>query len=289
MKSRTTAAILAFIFGVFGIHQFYLGDTRKGMLHVGLFMFSAFADAPIFATVSVIIAVVAAVRWLSMNQDQFDRKYNRRYTNVRRRETHRTGPRRGERIEDERQRRRTEYRRHREERARDRRRGGTPTPQPASGRRNGKGKLNPHKQEGIKLFKEYDYEGAIENFEKALEIAPTDQAVHFNLACAHSLMENKDKALYHLDRLVSLGFKDFKRIKEHDALAYLRVQPEFAAFKKNNYRLGGATSPTPERPDTSKQTAQPALLEQLEKLAAMRDRGLLTEAEFQAQKQRLLG
>lgn len=287
MKSRTTAAILAFILGVFGIHQFYVGDTRKGMLHVGLLIFSAFADAPIFATVSVIIAIVAAVRWLSMNEDQFDRKYNRKFTNVRRRETHRTGPRRQESPEDERQRRRTEYRRHREERARDRRRGGTPVP--SSNNRNSRGKLNPYKQEGIKLFKEYDYEGAIENFEKALETSPTDQAVHFNLACAYSLMEDHSKALYHLDRLVSLGFKDFKRIKEHDALAYLRVQPEFAAFKKNNYRLGGATSTSSDRPEQSRSTPQPALLEQLEKLASMRDRGLLTEAEFQAQKQRLLG
>ncbi len=33
-KSRTTAAILAFFLGGFGVHQFYLGNTKVGILYL---------------------------------------------------------------------------------------------------------------------------------------------------------------------------------------------------------------------------------------------------------------
>ncbi len=151
-----------------------------------------------------------------------------------------------------------------------------PTPKPKS---------NPFKNSGIEKYKDYDYEGSIEDFNKALQINPKDIAVHFNLACAYSLTEQKEKAFEHLDQATALGFSDFGKIKTHDALAFLRIQDEFEDFEKNRYRLG---QKTPENNSGNILESQ-NLLEQLKKLAELREQGLLTEEEFTLQKKRLLG
>jgi tetratricopeptide (TPR) repeat protein len=144
---------------------------------------------------------------------------------------------------------------------------------------------NPHKTAGLEKFKDYDYAGAIADFKKSIEIAPLDIATHFNIACAYALVEDKDKAFYHLDKAVQLGFRDFQKIKEHHALAYLRIQKEFDQFKDNGYRLPPAASKTDEG---NLLDSQPDLLDQIKKLAEMREHGLLTEQEFEDQRQRLL-
>lgn len=143
-------------------------------------------------------------------------------------------------------------------------------------------KKNPLKNSGLAKFKEYDYDGAIEDFKKALTISPDDIALHFNLAAAYSLTEEKDAAFQHLDNAVKLGFKDFDKIGSHDALAYLRIQPEYDAFKDNGFRLEkGAIKKQNPGLDSN-------LLEQLNRLQDLRERGVLTEAEFEAQKGKLL-
>lgn len=145
-------------------------------------------------------------------------------------------------------------------------------------------KDNPYKKSGMEKYKEYDYNGAIEDFEKSLAVDDKDVATHFNIACAFSIMENKDKSFYHLSKAVELGFRDFEKIKTHDALAYLRIQDEFETFVQNNYKLKSGTSVQQE-----KITENGDLLEQLNKLAELREKGLLTEEEFVLQKKKLLG
>ncbi len=146
-------------------------------------------------------------------------------------------------------------------------------------------KKNPFKTSGLKKFKEFEYNEAIEDFVKALQIDDSDIATHFNIACAYSLTENKEKAFYHLDRAVSMGFKDTERIKNHDALAYLRIQDEFEAFENNGYRTPGDS---PLKKDEELLTNNPDLLEQLKQLGELREKGLLTNAEFEIQKKKLL-
>jgi TM2 domain-containing membrane protein YozV len=141
------------------------------------------------------------------------------------------------------------------------------------------------KNSGIRKFKDFDYENAIADFHKALKISPRDVAVHFNLACAYSLTENTDKALEHLDKAVGFGFNDFKRIKEHDALAYLRVQPQFEEFERNGFRL---VQPLTAAQEPVLDLNNDTLLEQLKRLGELRDRGLLTEEEFAIQKKKLM-
>ena len=144
-------------------------------------------------------------------------------------------------------------------------------------------KDNPYKKSGMEKYKEYDYKGAIEDFEKALTIDDQDIATHFNIACAYSIMEEKEKAFFHLSKAIELGYSDTEKIKTHDALAYLRIQDEFEGFVQNGYKLKSGEGAQQEQ-----LTANNDLLEQLNKLAELREKGLLTQEEFELQKKKLL-
>ena len=111
-----------------------------------------------------------------------------------------------------------------------------------------------------------------------------DVATHFNLACAYSLNEQADKSFFHLDKAVTYGFSDFPKIKEHDALAFIRIQDEFETFEKNGFRLQQML----EAPKQDLLSTQPDVLEQLQKLGELKEKGLLTEKEFEIQKKKLL-
>ena len=267
MKNKTVAGVLALVAGYMGLHRFYLGQVGLGIAYIVLL--------PIFLLNNLwfmlLIGVVDAIALFSMDQDAFDNKYNKGYE--------------GEKREDRRKQR--DY--HRDERYRER----NTRRQLSSGQRKSKrSKNNPYMKTGKEKFKDYDYEGAIEDFNKALEVDPQNIAAHFNLACAHSLMEHKDKAFYHLDRAVALGFDDFNTIKTRDHLAYLRIQPEFLQFEANNFRLAKQLKAPKENLLDEQPVQQPQqsdLLEQLQKLARLKEKGLLTEEEFKVQKEKLLG
>ena len=147
-------------------------------------------------------------------------------------------------------------------------------------------KSNPFKTSGLKKYKDYEYEGAIEDFLKALQINSSDVAVHFNLACAYSLTEQKEKSLEHLSKAIALGFNDFDKIKEHDALAYIRIQDQFEPFVKSGYKWPLSQQTENSGPENILENDN--LLEQLKKLGELRDKGLLTEEEFFLQKKKLL-
>jgi hypothetical protein len=117
-----------------------------------------------------------------------------------------------------------------------------------------------------------------------LSIDPKDIAVHFNLACAYSLTEESENAFFHLGKAVEFGFVDFNKIQEHDALAYLRIQDHFETFKKNGYTIN--IEPTLE----IKNDVTPGinLLDQIKQLGELKEKGLLTEEEFEIQKKKLL-
>ena len=163
-----------------------------------------------------------------------------------------------------------------------------PAPQPKSRPKpKPRSKPNPYKKSGVDKYKEFDYEGAIEDFKKALEINPRDIPTLFNIACAYSLTEQKEQAFIHISKAVEYGFKDLDKIRTHDAFAYIRVQDEFEQFEKNGFRW--TKRPSDETKSENNETAvDPDLLEKLKRLAELRDRGILTEEEFTLQKEKLL-
>lgn len=287
MKDKNVAAILALVLGMFGIHRFYLNQPGLGILYIVLMV-----------GISPILGFIDALIFLTQDKESFDLKYNRKHMDVRRRYPHDTDFDRRDRdfrrgYREERQERKDTRREEQRSNAREehRERRSTHQEQERAARRKPQRTVrpaaNPFRQEGVQKFKDFDYVGAIEAFERALEINPQDIAVHFNLACTYSLTENKKEALYHIDKAVAYGFKDFKRIREHDALAWLRIQDEFTDFSANNFRL--SSQKTADSKEVNLLETRPDLLEQIKKLSELRNKGFLTEAEFSAQKRKLLG
>jgi TM2 domain-containing membrane protein YozV len=66
MKSKTTAGILALLFGGIGIHKFYLGRGLQGLAY--LFFCWTFIPA--------VVAFIDAIVLFTMSDADFDRKYN---------------------------------------------------------------------------------------------------------------------------------------------------------------------------------------------------------------------
>jgi len=303
MKDKNLAAVLAFFGGTFGLHRFYLGQVGLGILYC------------IFFPIASILGVIDAIVLLSIHEATFDAKYNDdqgrnydyrrsnrpsdRYDRYRQRELDRQRRQRQRTTSNQRpsnaRRRQQQSRRgvNQKDMGQARKKKGTA---PGAARR-----ANTHRDAGIKYFKDYDYEAAIEAFEKSIELNPRDVATHWNLACAYSLTEDVDKALYHIDRAVALGFTDFERIRTHDALAYVRIQPTYLEFEKNDFRLAPDIQPEASQEKTDDLLSQSPpdpnapprtntdLLDQLQRLGELREKGLLTEEEFAAQKRKLLG
>lgn len=262
MKDKNVAGILALFLGFVGVHRFYLGQVGLGILYAIFFWF------PLFWLIALIDAIVL----FSMNKDVFDVKYNKltvQGQHYQQPDFQRRPP-----VDFERRDMRT-----------------TPVSTQIPVQKVPTNRPNPFKQAGVDKFKDYDYAGAIADFKKSLDIAPQDIATNFNLACCYALVEDKDNAFAHLDRAVQLGFKDFQKIKEHHALAYLRIQREFEQFEENGFRIPPTTNP---KQGTSQErgellATEPDLLDRLKKLAELRNHGLLTEQEFEAERQKIIG
>jgi TM2 domain-containing membrane protein YozV len=60
-KDKTVAVLLAFFFGGFGVHRFYLGQTGTGILF--LLFFWTFIPA--------IIAIIDIVKYLTMSDEKW--------------------------------------------------------------------------------------------------------------------------------------------------------------------------------------------------------------------------
>lgn len=268
-RNRTTAALLSFVFGFMGGQRIYLRQKGPAFITILALFLSGGGLAPIFA----IFGIFEAVRFLSMSDQEFDRRYNR-YSSQNRK---------GDYLEQRRERQ--------VEKSRNRSQGRATRNTP---RRPSALKANPFKSSGIKKYKDYDLEGAIEDFARGLDINPTDVALHFNIACAYSMTEEKDKAYYHLAKSVELGFNDFEMINSKDDLAFVRIQPEYDEFKENGYKLGTikrntrSTNSRSEQSDEDLVITDDVLLSQLNKLAELRKKGLLSPEEFNLERKKLL-
>lgn len=274
MKSKQVAGVLALLFGIFGVHRFYLGKRFWGVLHLILFFF-CFAvtveeGAP-FILAPALLGFIDAVLLFVMPKEEFDERYNFKYLN---------------------------------------RQYGVDYSQPSRKAPRSKPKALPaapahperfFKKRGVEHFRRYNYEAAIDDFLEALDHYYEDPITHFNLACCYSRLEDEDEALHHLSEAVAFGFKDIKKIHTHASLAFLRATPGFERFVGNGYQKMENT-PAPEAepavkmPEPEPKEEAPELtlnlsddlLDQIVKLGELRDKGILTEEEFSAQKQKML-
>ena len=66
MKNRTTASLLAFVFGGFGIHKFYLGQTVQGVFCL-LFCWTY---------IPAFIALIEFIIYITMKDEEFNKRFN---------------------------------------------------------------------------------------------------------------------------------------------------------------------------------------------------------------------
>jgi TM2 domain-containing membrane protein YozV len=64
-KDKTVAGILAILLGSLGIHQFYLGNTTRGIIYILLGC----------VAVSPILGIVDGIMYLTKTDEQFQRNY----------------------------------------------------------------------------------------------------------------------------------------------------------------------------------------------------------------------
>lgn len=276
-KSKNLTAVLALFFGFWGVHRFYLGQRGNGAIYFLLF----------FVGISFLLGIIDFLSFLFMDTETFDRRYNNAYEE-----------------QDFNRASYTRFVRKKSSRRSEAREPGRPV---RARRVSTIQRVSPNStrlkaliQTGKSHYDNFDYFEAIAQWEKALEMSPTHIAVHYNLACAYSLTEQADEGFHHLSQAVKHGFKDFDKLNDQDALAFLRIQPQFIEFAENKFVKPNdepvkdkAPAPQPRQataPPAKKKSilAQPDLLQQLKELGELRDRGLLTDEEFLSEKKKLL-
>lgn len=65
-RSKVAAALFAFLLGGFGAHKFYLGSIGLGFLYLVFF----------WTFIPAIVALIEGILYLTMSDQEFDRKYN---------------------------------------------------------------------------------------------------------------------------------------------------------------------------------------------------------------------
>jgi TM2 domain-containing membrane protein YozV len=79
-KDKWVAAVLAFLLGWCGIHKFYLGYKNEGIAMLVIGIVGAICTLGLGTFVIGVIAIIEAVRYLILTQEDFEQRYviNRR-------------------------------------------------------------------------------------------------------------------------------------------------------------------------------------------------------------------
>ncbi len=277
MKKKHVAGLLAFFLGVMGVHRYYLGQRLLGAFYTFAFFITMIitieegAPAVLFPAV---LGFIDAILFFVMPKEDFDDRYNKK--RIKRR------------VQAD-----TSERKFSHQKA---------STSPSVPARSSASELQSLKKRAIELFRDYEFEEAVEVFCDASELAPNDPSIHFNLACCYSMIEEAELSFQHLQKAVENGFDATKKIHSHTALAFLRTHPDFDNFVENGFKIIKAlptpqenileTSPVISEPNDSEDQLQifeeDDLLTQIAKLGDLLEEGVLTQEEFALQKQKLL-
>jgi TM2 domain-containing membrane protein YozV len=280
MKKKIVAAFLALFAGMFGVHRFYLQRWWHGVMYLSLFFVTVIISAKEHAPavlIPIVLGLIDALLFFVMPQEDFDEKYNKKRLQEYQSQRYYEGD------ESEEDPSALMERQERSNRA----------SQPNKAVKKENKKEDIFKRIGIEQFRSMNFEGAIESFMSALEDNLTSPSVHFNLACCYSMIENADKAFQSLEKAIESGFSDISKIHSHQALSFIRKQPEFEAFVGNGYRVVKQLPvPQPNILDTTPLNLNESprdVLDEVLHLGDLREKGLITEEEFVLQKKKLLG
>lgn len=282
-KKKGVAALLAFFFGIFGVHRFYLGKRKSAIL----WMIASFislvitaTEGPDFAPIAVfgILGFIEFILLLAMPRAEFDQKYNS--VKAESKSSRKSKRKKRAKVEREAQSRRSTARSISRS-SRPRRKVQTRPPVVAV--------ENSALVTGLKYYKQNDYHEAIQNFERALESDPTSVAASFNLVCSYSILENADKSYYYLAKAVDNGFVDFEKLENHKALSFLRERDDYQNFVDNGYQVVEQLAEPKEDLLVDLQKFNPDILEQIESIGDLLEKGELTRDEFDERKKLILG
>ena len=215
-NDRITAAFLALFLTPIGVPFFYLGRTKLGMLCIAMTIFAHFP----FKFFLAIAGVGLFFYYIGMSDEEFQARYRTKGLGRKNRiripvnNFKSTDSSLYENL--------------------DARRRLQPTEEPLVN-------LSTMYQNAMKKatekFNAFDYDGSIADFNEALHYKPKDINAYWYLTCCYSVLEEKLKAFQSLEKAISFGFVDFKKITSANELAYMRMQPEFYAFVDNKYKL----------------------------------------------------
>ncbi|MDO6745508.1 SHOCT domain-containing protein [Tenacibaculum soleae] len=121
-----------------------------------------------------------------------------------------------------------------------------------------------------------EYKESLNILNQALSIDPNEKQTHYNLASIYSVIEKKEKAFFHLEKAVKLGYKNLSRISSSEDFSWLRKQAEFNSFMQNGYKKDNTN------------IFKDNHLDNLKKLAELKENGVLTDTEFEQEKQKIL-
>ena len=271
-ERRRMAVVFALGLGWVGVHRFTLGQWQWGLAHIFLFVASMTVAEDLlgwnltpWVTLSALVAYYDAFRWWRMSDEAFGDRFLER---------------------DD----------------------GEEAAAPVSGRYL-RGRPAPHPRvlsakarrallaEAKAAYEAYDYQAAAAKYESALDLDLHDGECRVLAARCYALLEDRGGAYRHLARAVQLRATNLDLVDGDPDFAWLRTQPDFAARRRFGYQ---APATPPQVPDATPAAGGGApataalppagdnLLDDLERLAALRERGVLDEAEFAREKARLL-
>ncbi|MGE4618911.1 MAG: tetratricopeptide repeat protein [Planctomycetota bacterium] len=87
-----------------------------------------------------------------------------------------------------------------------------------------------HHAIGVVTMRMRTLERAIEELQRSIGLDPTDPSTHYNLACAHALSGNAEKALESLQNAIQNGYTDAEHTRSDSDLESLRELPAFEAL-----------------------------------------------------------
>ena len=274
------AIVFAITLGWVGTHRFTLGQWQWGLVHIFLFIVSmAVADGldinlTPWLTLSALIAYYHAWRWYCMSDEEFGEQFLERV------DAAPATPVQGRYLR------------------------GTEAVHPRVLSAKSRSTLLASAKTA---YEAYDYQAAAERYEQALDLDLGDGESRVLAARCYSLLEDAPSAYRHLERAVALRAENLSLVQSDPDFAWLRTQPDFALRRTSGFAAGsanasggasavngeavvdghrnGATSLTPPPLPASNGGN---LLDDLERLARLRERGILNEVEFAREKARLL-
>lgn len=132
--------------------------------------------------------------------------------------------------------------------------------------------------QGDTLFRNKDFDGAIEKYKAVLAYSYKAPKTNFKLAKLYSINKDIESSLNHLCLSIQQGYRNFDKINKDIELEHLRNSVEFKKFVKNGYKTCVPL----------KEKSRIGRIEKLEKLAKLYEKGVLTKIEFEDEKRKIL-